>query len=156
MIDLPHTHPTSVLGFVNRIRGLLGRDGLSWIWLAGTEQDDETNCIVANALGVPVGASDHDDWDSDSKWVMRLPTAAIAQIIGVQAGLDWRADPGEVALPEELIDLAVSYHFAAVEGDDLGRLTAWWVLDADTCEWLRCTPTQTTIVAPVDGATVAA
>jgi hypothetical protein len=145
----------SVLGFVNDIRGLLGCDALPWIWLAGTEQDDETNCIVANALGVPVGASDHDDWDSDSTWVMHLPSAAIAEMIGLATGLDWRADPAEVALPEELIDLAVSYHFAAVEGDELGRLTAWWVLDADTSEWLRFTPTQTTVVAPADDATVA-
>ncbi len=155
MTDLLRSRSDSVLGLVNGIRGLLGRDLLSWIWLAGTEQDDETNCIVANALGVPVGASDHDDWDGDSKWVMRLPSAAVAQMIGVQAGLDWRADPAEVALPEELIDLAVSYHFAAVEGDDFGRLTAWWVLDAGTCEWLRFTPTQTTIAGPVDHATVA-
>lgn len=156
MTDLPHARPTSVLVFVNGIRGLLGRDDLPCIWLAGTEQDDETNCIVANALGLPVGASDHDDWDSDSKWVMRLPSAAIAQMIGLATGLGWRADPAEVALPEELIDLAVSYHFAAVEGGDLGRLTAWWVLDADTSERLRFTPTQTTIVARADDATVAA
>lgn len=56
MTDLPHSRPTSVLGFVNGIRDLLGGDDLPWIWLAGTEQDDETNCIVANALGLPVGA----------------------------------------------------------------------------------------------------
>ena len=156
MSDLRHTRPTSVLGFVNAIRGRFGRDDLACIWLAGTEQDDETNCIVANALGLPVGASHHDDWDSDCKWVMRLPSADTAEMIGLATGLDWRADPAEVALPEELVDLAVSYHFAAVEGDDLGRLTAWWVLDANTCEWLRFTPTQTTIVAAADAAAVAA
>jgi hypothetical protein len=156
MTDLPYRRPTSVLGFVNRIRDLLGSDDLPSIRLAGTEQDDETNCIVANALGVPVGASDHHDWDSDSKWVMRLPSATIAQLISRATDLEWRADPAEVALPKELIDLAVSYHFAAVEGDELGRLTAWWVLDADTCEWLRFTPTQMTIVAPAHDATVAA
>lgn len=105
---------------------------------------------------MPVGASDHDDWRTDSKWVMRLPSAAIVHMIGLATELDWRADPAEVALPEELIDLAVSYRFAALEGDDLGRLTAWWVLDADTCEWLRFTPPQTTGVVPADDVTVAA
>lgn len=156
MTDLPHGRPLSVLGFINGVRRLLGVNGVPWIPLAGTEQDDEANCIVANALGLPVGASDHDDWGRDSQWVMRVPTAAVAQMVGLATGLEWRANPAEVALPEELIDLAVSYHFAAVEGDDLGRLTAWWVLDADTCEWLRFTPAQTTGVAAADDATVAA
>lgn len=155
MNELPHTRPTSVLGFVKGLRTLLGLSDLPCIWLAGTEQDDETNCIVANALGLPVGASDHDDWGSESKWVMRLPSAAAAQIVGFATGLDWRADPAEVALPEELIDLAVSHHFAAVESDELGALAAWWVLDADTCEWLRFTPTQTmTVASPEAGALI--
>lgn len=139
--------PTSVLDFVNRVRALLGLEVVPDIRLAGTEQDDETNCIVANALGVPVGPS-HDDRGGELRWVMRLPDPAVAEMLGLATGLEWRFEPAEVALPEELIDLAVSHHFAAVEGDRRGALSAWWVLDADTCEWLRCTPTQTMSVTP--------
>ncbi len=45
-----------MLDFVNRVRGLPGLDGLPCVWLSGTEPADETHCIVAAALGLPVGA----------------------------------------------------------------------------------------------------
>jgi hypothetical protein len=102
MNDRPHTRSTSVVGFVNGVRSLLGLHDLPCIWLAGTEQDDETNCVVANALGLPVGASDHDDWSTGSKWVMRLRSNNGARLVGLASGLDWRVNPAEVALPEEL------------------------------------------------------
>jgi len=122
MNDQALIRPTSVLDFVNRVRSLLALDDLPCVWLSGTEQDDETNCIVANALGLPVGESEHEDWSGESRWVMRLPDPATARLVGVATGLDWRAQPAEAALPDVLIDLAVSYHFAAVEGDEAGAL----------------------------------
>lgn len=57
MNDQPNTRSTSVLGFLNGVRSLLGLHDLPCIWLAETERDDETNCIVANALRLPVGPS---------------------------------------------------------------------------------------------------
>lgn len=66
----------SVLDFFNRVRTLLELNELPCAWMSGTEQDDETNCIVATALGAPVGESEHPDWSADSRWVMRPPDRA--------------------------------------------------------------------------------
>src|SRR4051812_39532675 len=118
----------SLLEFVNRIRTLIDLTEMPCIWLTGTAQDDEANCIVATALGLPVGQSENLGWSAESRWVMRMPDRATARLVGIVTDLDWRADPPEVALPDEVIDLAVSHHFAAVESDDIGVLAAWWVL----------------------------
>ena len=132
----------SVLDFCNRIRTLLDLDELPCLWLAGTEQDDDEACVVATALGTPVGPSDHPDWESEDRMVMRFADRATARLVGVITELPWREDPPEVQLPEEIMDLAVSHHFSAVDADDFGRLVAWYVLDRGSSEWERVTPTE--------------
>lgn len=146
----------TIMEFVNAARRLLALPPVDRLPLMSTEQDDEDCCIVAAALGVPVGASAHADWSAADTWVMRVPDAGVAARLGERLGLAWRSAPAEVALPSELVDLAVSYHFAAVEGDADGALTAWSVLDATTCEWERWTPgcrISTPLAAPAAAAT---
>ncbi len=78
------------------------------MWLSGTEEDAETNCVVATAQGVPVGESEHPDWSADSKRVMRLPDRAMARVVGMVTEREWRTYPPEVALPEEVMDGCVA------------------------------------------------
>lgn len=116
----------SVLDFVNRVRALTGASPLPGLPLLGTEPDDEERDVLRSALGVSVGASEHSDWSTQGRWVMRFHDASNAERVASALGQEWLDEPPEVALPDALVDLAVSEHFAVVVEDDEGWLRGWW------------------------------
>jgi hypothetical protein len=115
----------SLLEWVNSVRTLLDRPELPGIELDRTERDDDENCVVAMALGQPVGPSAASEDALD--WVIRFDDGRVARRVGIIMGLKWRPEPPEVDLPEAVVDLAVSHHRGWVEADELGFLLAWWV-----------------------------
>lgn len=72
--------PTSVLDFVNAVRGPLGLPETVRLDLATTEPDHESRDMVGSALGVPVGKSEHLDWAVRGVWVMRLQDSLTAGV----------------------------------------------------------------------------
>ncbi len=136
----------SLLDFANRIRTLQELEEERVVWVRGTEPDDERNCVVARALGVPIGESAHHEWAREGRWVMRFADRLAARRVGTVTGLAWLPEPAEVALPDVLVDLVVAHHYDACRGDDLGILRVWVVPDGDTgsCSWL--TPTDDLIL----------
>ncbi len=117
----------SVLDFINRVRTLQDLGEWGALPLLRTEADDEHHDVVASALGVSVGESEHHDWAAQGRWVMRFADRLTARRIGIVTGLEWRGDPPEVQLPDALVDLAVSQHLDIVVRDDVGFVRGWWV-----------------------------
>lgn len=120
----------SVLAYVNWVRALLGSPALPGLPLLGTEADREGRDVLASALGVLIGGSEHRDW-SPERWMMRLDDAATAERVATALGQEWVAEPPEVRLPDDLIDLAVSQHYGVVVEDEEGWVRGWWVPDDD-------------------------
>lgn len=118
---------TSVLDFINRVRTIC--ELTEWVELPflGTEPDHETGCVVAAALGVPVGESGNPEWAAQGLWVMRFDDLRLARRVGVVTGQAWLSESPEVRLPEVLVDLAVAQHLDAVVPDDVGFVRGWWV-----------------------------
>ncbi len=55
----------------------------------------------------------------------------IAEQVATSLGLESVAEPPEVALPDALVDVAVSEQFDVVVEDDEGWVRGWWVPDAE-------------------------
>src|SRR4051794_38163389 len=122
----------SLLDFVERIRTLQDLPLAGAIVLLGTVPDDPEQCVLAAALGAPVGpvggtGPDDHEWDA-ALW---LSDRLTARRIGIVMGLEWRADPPAVRLPGDVADLAVSQHRGCVEADEIGFLRGWWVPSDD-------------------------
>lgn len=122
---------TSVLDYVNRVRVLLGSSVLPGLPLLGTEADAEGRDVLGTALGVPIGRSEHPDWASRERWVMRFDDVSTAERVATALGSEWVATPPEVVLPGELVDLAVSEHYDVVVEDEEGWVRGWWIPDDD-------------------------
>jgi len=140
----------SVLDFINRIRTLQQLDEWNALPLLGAEADDEHNDVVAAALGVPVGESEHPDWAAQGHWVMRFPDRLTARRVGIVCGLAWLPEPPEVRLPDALVDLAVSQHLDVVVRDDVGFVRGWWVPDEQNGMPVFLTPTDPLIPGDCD------
>ena len=121
----------SVLDYVNRVRALLGSPVLPGLPLLDTEADAEGHDVLGTALGVPIGGSEHPVWSARDRWVMRCSDASTAERVATALGSEWVAEPPEVALPDELVDLAVSEHYDVVVEDDEGWVRGWWIPDDD-------------------------
>jgi hypothetical protein len=140
----------SVLAFINRIRTLRDLDEWSALPLLGTEADDDHNDVVAAALGVPVGESEHPEWGAQSRWVMRFADRLTARRVGIACGLEWVPEPPEVRLPDALVDLAVSQHLDVVVRDEVGYVRGWWVPDEESGMPVFVTPTDPLIPGDCD------
>jgi hypothetical protein len=135
----------SLLDFVERIRALQDLPPIGAIELSETVADDAERCLLATALGGTVHAVGWDDPAGDPLWTSALIVAdrLTARRIGIVMGLDWRADPPAVRLPDEVADVAVAQHVGAVEADDVGFLRCWWIpLDHGEQRWTFRTPTD--------------
>lgn len=133
----------SLVDFIDRVRTLQDLPPHGAVALAGTDPDDEDACVLAVALGCRVTSVGGDD-GGGPEWLyaMRFDDRLLARRIGVVLGLEWRAEPPAVRLPDAVMDLAVSQHLGKVEADDVGFLRGWWVPmgDEGEGEWEYLTP----------------
>lgn len=118
----------SLVDFIDRVRTLQDLPPHGVLALTGTEPDNEDACALATALGCRVTSVGGDD-GGGPEWLhaMRFDDRLLPRRIGVVLGLDWRADPPAVRLPDAVADVAVSQHMGKVEADDVGLLRGWWV-----------------------------
>lgn len=121
----------SVLDYVNRVRALLGSPVLPGLPLLGTGADAEGRDILGTALGVPIGGSERHDGSFGERWVMRFDHTSTAERVATALASEWVAEPPEVVLPDELVDLAVAEHYDVVVEGEEGWLRGWWIPDDD-------------------------
>lgn len=121
-----------LLAFLNRVRAVQELDPLAWLVMLDADPDDERGCILALAMECAVGSSTDPEWGADGRWVMRFDDCWTARTVAVVTGQTWVPDCLEVALPNELVDFAVSLSLGEVEQDGIGFVRAWRVPnDAD-------------------------
>jgi hypothetical protein len=135
---IPDPEKISVLEFINRVRGACGKEPFVHVPLLGTRADDEEGDVLAAALELSVGRSNNKEWAARDGWVMRFDDVAVAKRVAHALGVEWVAEPPEVRLPDALVDLSVSQHYAVVE-DEEGWLRGWWIPDANGLPEF-CTP----------------
>lgn len=134
----------SLLDFVERIRVLQDLPPVGAVDLSGTVPDDAERCVLATALGGLVHAVGGTGPD-DAVWTSALivDDRLTARRIGIVMGLEWRADPPAVRLPDEVADLGVAQHYGTVEADDMGFLRCWWIpVDEGERRWTFRTPSD--------------
>jgi len=117
--------PISVLAFINAVRAELRRPALPALPYVGTDD------VLAAALGVEVDGAENLHWELAGRWVMHFAEPWIAEQVATSLGLESVAEPPEVALPDALVDVAVSEQFDVVVEDDEGWVRGWWVPDAE-------------------------
>src|SRR4051794_5586095 len=118
---------TELLAFINQVRSVQDRDHLRYLVMLDLDVDDEEECILATALGVPVGGSNDPAWSAAGRWVIRFDDYATARIAAICTQQEWLPERLEVELPELLVDFATSAHYGLVEQDDIGFVRAWHV-----------------------------
>jgi hypothetical protein len=91
------------------------------------DPNDERGCILAQAMECAVGGSTDPAWAANGAWVMRFDNRGTARTVAVVTGQSWVPDCLEVALPDELVDFAVSFILGEVEHDGIGFVRAWRV-----------------------------
>lgn len=125
-----------VLAFINRVRTIQELDELSAIDLKNTIPDDMSRCVLARAMQCEIDGARHPAWASDHRWVMRFADRAMARLVGIVTEQEWAGEHREVALPEDLVDLAVAAHAGVLLSDEPGFLRGWWVpADEEGTEW---------------------
>src|SRR4051812_10797351 len=123
---------TELLAFINQVRSARDQDHLRYLVMLDLDADDEEACILATALGVPVGGSLDPAWCAAGRWTMRFGDYATARIAAICTEQEWLPERLEVELPELLVDFATSAHYGLVEQDDIGFVRAWHVpVDGD-------------------------
>jgi hypothetical protein len=122
-VTIDQTETISVLEFINRVRAVLRYPALLALPVVGTDD------VLESALGLGVGGAENMHWELERRWVMRFDLAWLAERVATALALEWVAEPPEVALPDALIDLAVSEHLEVVVEDDEGWVRGWWVPD---------------------------
>lgn len=110
------------LELINRVRAADGRSPLLFLRM-------DEDCVLEAALELPIGWAEHPAWRGQEHWVVRLPDAYTARLVGYALDQPWQAH--EVRLPDSLIDLAVSQHFDVVIADQAGVVRGWWIPDED-------------------------
>lgn len=116
-----------LLTFLNRVRAVQELDPLAWLVMLDADPDDERGGILAQAMECAVGGSTEPEWAADDRWVMRFDDRWTARTVAVVTGQPWLPESLEVALPDELVDFAVSFSLGEVEQDGIGFVRSWRV-----------------------------
>jgi hypothetical protein len=114
------------LNFVNVAREARGLRPLSGISITGCQQTSKTDCLLARALECEVRCVDRTVWGDDTlPLCLFFADPLVAELVATATGQSYRGR--QVPLPDDVVDLIVSFDFGCVLSDADGMLVAWAV-----------------------------
>ena len=115
-----------VLYFVNVARQARGLRPLSGITVGGCEPTSNTDCLLARVLECEVRCVDRTVWGDDTlPFCLSFADPLVAELVATATGQPYRGR--QVLLPDDIVDLIVSFDFGCVLSDADGMLVAWAV-----------------------------